>query len=124
MRKQNLTLYGFLITWSCFSVGCMVWPVMTDGHGYRPIAMGKSDQIMWPTAPHPTVLGENYGESVRQIMSAQIANPQASENLSIIEKFDGKAANLAMDRYRKFFKKPPYQRQQASSTAGSSTAGS
>ena len=97
----------------------MVWPVMTDGHGYRPRDMGKSDQVIWPWATQPTILAEHQGDSVRRILGAQILNPQASENTSVIDRFDGKAANLAMDRYRNFFAKPPFTKQQASSTAGS-----
>ena len=116
MRKLNLIHLGLLLIWGCFSAGCTVWPVMTNGHGYRPLAMGKSDQVMWPWASQPTELVKDQGESVRQIMSAQIVNPQASENPLAVNRFDGKAANLAMDRYRKFFAKPPFANKQASST--------
>ncbi len=121
MRNQKCILIGFLIaiTWSCFLTGCVVWPVMSEGLGYHPRDMGKSDQVLWPWATRPTVLAEHQGESVRGIFVDQILNPQASENTSAVEHFDGKAANLAMDRYRKFFAKPPFAKQQASSTAGS-----
>ena len=90
--------------------GCTVWPFMSEGQGYRPLEMGKSDQVMSPWAPQPTVLVTNRGKAVRDILSTQIADPQAPNNLPKVEKFDGKAANMAMDRYRNFFKKPPFAR--------------
>ena len=108
MRIRITILWTLLVMPWCSLTGCMVWPIMADGQGYRPIGMGKEDQIISPWATQPTVLVENQGESIRKIMRDQIANPQASENLSVIERFDGKAANLAVDRYRKFFAKPPF----------------
>ena len=100
--------WAILFTVWCGLTGCMAWPFMSEGYGYRPIGMGKDDQVLWPWAPQPTVLVENHGQSVRQTLNDQIVNPAASENLSVIDQFDGKAANFAVDRYRGFFKKPPF----------------
>jgi len=105
----RISIQWALLVIFCLSVsGCMVWPVMSDGHGYRPMGMSKDDQVLSPWATQPTVLAENHGTAVREALKSQILNPEASKNLSSIETFDGKSANLAVDRYRSFFKKPPF----------------
>ena len=88
--------------------GCLVWPTMTETMGHRPVEMGKDDQVWFPTAPQPIHLSSNYGESFRAARDNQILNPEASDNLEVVEGLDGQAGVLAIQRYQKFFKKPPF----------------
>ena len=48
-------LLSFILT------GCHVWPVMTDADGRKPVAMGKQDQVLYPYAPNPVTLSEDFG---------------------------------------------------------------
>ncbi len=88
--------------------GCLVWPKMIDTMGHRSVEMGKDDQVFSPTAPPPIHLSSNYGESFRAARDNQILNPDASDNLEVVEGLDGQAGVLAIQRYQKFFKKPPF----------------
>lgn len=88
--------------------GCLNWPKMIDTSGYRAIEMGKEDQVFSPTAPQPIHLSSNYGDSFRMARDNQILNPEASENLELVEGLDGTAAVLAIQRNTLFFKKPPF----------------
>ncbi len=88
--------------------GCLVWPIMIDTMGHRSVEMGKDDQVFSPTAPPPIHLSSNYGESFRAARDNQILNPEASDNLEVVEGLDGQAGVLAIQRYQKFFKKPPF----------------
>lgn len=88
--------------------GCLVWPTMTETMGHRPLEMGKDDQVMFPTAPQPIHLSSNYGDSFRAARDNQILNPEASDNLELVEGLDGNAGVLATQRFNSFFKKPPF----------------
>ena len=61
--------------------GCGVWPTMTEDHGRRPFAMGKSDQVLSPWAPQPVHLNEDFGNSYRYAKEGHILNPQAGNSL-------------------------------------------
>lgn len=98
----------FLCVLSLSFEGCMVWPVMTETHGHRPIEMGKRDQVFNPEAPRPTELSSDFGDSQRAAKNNQILNPEASKNLEPVEGLDGPAGAKAMKRYRKFFDTPPF----------------
>lgn len=89
-------------------VGCAVWPVMTETDGYRPLEMGKSDQIWYWYAPQPVDLATDFGKSVQMARQSQTINPDASKNLEPVTILDGQAAIKTMDRYRGLFEKPPY----------------
>lgn len=89
--------------------GCHIWPVMTDADGRKPIAMGKSDQVLYPYATQPTTLSEDFGRSFRTARDNQILNPEASRNLKPVPSLDGPAVGKAIERYRKHFVKPPYE---------------
>lgn len=101
-RLIVLGLLSFLLE------GCLVWPTMTDTMGHRPVEMGKDDQVFFPTAPQPIHLSSNFGESFRAARDNQILNPDASDNLELVEGLDGNAGVLAIQRYQSFFKKPPF----------------
>jgi len=88
--------------------GCMVWPIMTETNGYRPVEMGKEDQVFYPDAPRPIDLSSNFGHSQRLAVTNQILHPEASENLDTIEGLDGSAGAKGITRYRNFYKKPPF----------------
>ena len=66
---------------------------MTEENGRRPHAMGKSDQVLLPWAPHPVHLNEEYGLAYRQSLESQIVNPAASNN---IEPIPGAADSRAL----------------------------
>ena len=57
----------------------------------------------------PTRLEADYGKSVTIATSGQILDPAAQQNLTPVNGFDGKAAELTLDRYRSTFEKaaPP-----------------
>jgi hypothetical protein len=57
----------------------------------------------------PTRLEADYGKSVTIATSGQILDPVAQQNLAPVYGFDGKAAELTLDRYRSTFEKaaPP-----------------
>lgn len=108
---MKLHAFGYLII-SCVLTlsleGCMVWPVMTETMGYRPIEMGKRDQVFNPEAARPTVLSSDFGDSQRMAINNQTLNPEASKNLDPVEGLDGPAGAKAMQRYRSYFEKPPF----------------
>lgn len=110
MNQMRLTVFSMGLL--CLNLaGCMVWPVMTETNGYRPIEMGKQDQVWYWNAPQPTVLSSDFGQSLRQARSNQILFPNASENLEIVEGLNGRAGVNAIARYQSLFKKPPYSGQ-------------
>ena len=89
--------------------GCGVWPFMTEENGRRPFAMGKSDQIAYPWAPHPVHLSEEYGIAYRQAVEGQILNPAAANNVGPVEgPADPKGLQYSLTRYQLHFKTPPY----------------
>ena len=49
----------------------------------------------------------HFGESVQQINTAQVLNPQASSNSDPVTGLDGSAAASTMFRYDKSFSQPP-----------------
>ena len=57
----------------------------------------------------PTTLEADFGKSVSLATSGQILDPAAQQNLAPVYGFDGKAAQLTIDRYRSTFEKaaPP-----------------
>ncbi len=57
----------------------------------------------------PTV--QAFGLSHRQARANQTLNPSASTNLKPVEGFNGGAAQLAMDRYRRSFRDVPTRHQ-------------
>lgn len=57
-------------------------------------------------APSPVTLSEDFGRSVEMARSGQILNPDAEANLDPVEGFDGRAAEKAIERYRKSFDRP------------------
>lgn len=86
----------------------MVWPVMTESLGHRPIEMGKRDQVLYPEAPRPTRLSSNFGDSIRSAVKSQTVDPEAPRDVEAIEGLDGSAGAKAMKRYQKFFDNPPF----------------
>ena len=57
----------------------------------------------------PTRLETDFGRSVNIATASQILDPAAQQNLAPVYGFDGKAAELTLDRYRSTFEKaaPP-----------------
>lgn len=109
MRRQyfvnSVGLIGILLLGM---TGCGVWPTMTEDHGRRPFAMGKSDQVLSPWAPQPVHLNEEYGNSYRYALEGQILNPQAGNSLEPVEGIGGQPSQFSMERYHKSFEKPPF----------------
>ena len=105
--------------------GCGIWPVMTEDHGRRPFAMGKSDQVLWPWAPHPIHLNENFGVAYRQSIEGQILHPRAAKNLNAIPGgVDPQATQYSVTRYQKMFENPPFSQKKSSGGAtGASSSG-
>lgn len=90
-------------------VGCGVWPVMPEENGRRPHAMGKSDQVLSPWAPHPVHLHEEYGIPYRQALENQIVNPAASNNTDPVPgAADSQALQNSLTRYQLMFQNPPF----------------
>ena len=107
--KKLLSPYWILLSVVVLSLeGCMVWPVMTETMGNRPIEMGKRDQVWYPEAPRPTHLSSDFGESHAAAKNNQILNPEASKDVDVVEGLNGTAGAKAMKRYQKFFDKPPF----------------
>jgi len=89
--------------------GCGIWPVMTEENGRRPHAMGKSDQVLWPWAPHPVHLNEEYGLAYRQALEGQILNPASAKNtMPVPGAADPRAIQYSMTRYQLMFENPPF----------------
>ena len=108
MKKRTLPYSIILFVFIFGLEGCMVWPFMTETVGYRPLEMGKRDQVFYPEAPRPTVLTSDFGNSQRMAIKNQTLNPDASKDLEPVEGLDGLAGAKAMNRYRIFFDKPPF----------------
>ena len=112
MRRQilvnSVVLIGILLLGM---TGCGVWPVMTEDHGRRPFAMGKSDQVVSPWVPQPVHLNEDFGNSYRYAKETQIFNPQAGNSLVPLEGLGGQPAAYTVDRYQKIFEKGPFEEQ-------------
>jgi hypothetical protein len=108
-RQLKVKMVGLLGIVVIGLTGCGVYPVMTEDNGRRPFAMGKSDQVLWPWAPQPVHLNEDYGIAYRQSVEGQILNPEASKNLGPVEgAADPKALHYGLLRYQEHFKNPPY----------------
>ncbi|MGD9728094.1 MAG: hypothetical protein AB7T49_21535 [Oligoflexales bacterium] len=110
MRRQLnmkvISVGGFLMIGL---MGCGVWPVMNEEHGKRPFAMGKSDQVFWPWAPHPVHLNEEYGVAYRQALEGQIANPSSSNDLDQVQGgVDPEVTKSSLTRYQLMFDRPPF----------------
>ncbi len=89
--------------------GCGVWPVMKEANGRRPHAMGKSDQVFLPGAPHPVHLSEEFGIAYRQAVEHQILNPRSSNNMdSVPGGADPRAIQYSLARYQAMFENPPF----------------
>jgi len=54
----------------------------------------------------PTQLEMDYGTAFKLAKFNQILNPEAEKNLEPVVGFDGMAAKVTIDRYRKEFEKP------------------
>lgn len=106
--------------------GCGVWPVMTEGDGKRPFAMGKSDQVFLPDAPRPVHLSEDFGVAYRQSVEGQIQNPAAANNLEQVPgSADPQALKYSLSRYQLGFKTPPFSEWELKESASpSSSSGS
>ncbi len=102
--------------------GCF-WPVMKEQNGYRPFAMGKSDQVLWPWAPQPVHLSENHGIAYRQSVEGQILYPEAAQNLNPITGLaDPTGLQYSLGRYQQMFENPPYSEFDLSSSGGKNAA--
>ena len=86
--------------------GCQLWPFMSDEDGRKPSSLGKSDQVLYPNAPQPVHLSENFGEAFRAARDNQILYPEASKNLDLVTGKDGTASRSSIDLYRKSYAKP------------------
>lgn len=65
MRRQIfVNSVGLICVMLLGITGCTVWPIMTEDHGRRPFAMGKSDQVLYPWAPQPVHLNETSEISI------------------------------------------------------------
>lgn len=51
-------------------------------------------------------IDDHFGEAVRANLSAQVANPAASNNANPALGIDGRAARAAQERYQKSFAQP------------------
>ena len=102
--------YGVMVViWAGALAGCLVWPIMPEQAGYRPLEMGKYDQVMNPWAPQPIHLSKFFGHSVTMANTGQTLNPEASKNFDpTVGQYPGATIN-AMKRYQKLFAKPPYK---------------
>ena len=122
LKVKTVGLLGIII----FGLsGCGVWPIMTEDDGRRPFAMGKSDQVLWPWAPQPVHLSEDYGIAYRQSVEGQILNPEAAKNLGPVEgAADPKGLHYSLLRYQEHFKTPPYSEWDLKiTTSGGGTSG-
>ena len=122
--QVNIRVVGLLsLVWIGLA-GCGVWPVMTEENGRRPLAMGKSDQVISPWAARPVHLSEEYGLAYRQAVEGQIMNPSAAENLEPIPgAADPKAIQFSMTRYQLMFENPPFSDLKLTRGGGSSGGG-
>jgi hypothetical protein len=81
MSKQNLFLIGLGVSFLFFA-GC-------------------ADLNPWPSQ-----VAVDYGNSYNLAKQNQILNPGGEQNLEPVKGLDGKAANKAIEKYRKDFEKP------------------
>ena len=110
MRRKNFVNTVGLIGIVCLGLtGCGVWPSMTGDNGRRPLAMGKSDQVLSPWATQPVHLTEGFGNSYRYAKESQILNPQAGNSLVPLEGMGGLPAQHTANRYHKIFEKGPFE---------------
>ncbi|MEC4679140.1 MAG: hypothetical protein VST67_00405 [Nitrospirota bacterium] len=107
-KRITMQCMGIVVVSVIGMAGCGIWPVMTEENGRRPHAMGKSDQVFSPWAEQPVHLSEDYGDSYRYAVEAQILNPQAAKSLKVVEGIGGGPAQQNMARYQDMFKKPPF----------------
>ena len=107
-KRITMQCVGLVVASMIGMTGCGIWPVMTEENGRRPFAMGKSDQVFSPWARQPVHLSEDYGDSYRHAVEAQILNPQAAKSLDVVEGIGGGPAQMNMERYQEMFKEPPY----------------
>ena len=56
--------------------------------------------------PEPGAVEMDYGNSYSLAKQNQILDPDAAKNLEPVTGFDGKAAQKAIEKYRKDFEKP------------------
>jgi len=109
MQRQSIVKSAGLIGLILVMTGCGVWPFMPEENGYRPQAMGKSDQVFWPWAPQPVHLNEDFGIPYRQALENQIVNPASSKNIDPIPgAADSRALQNSLTRYQAMFQNPPY----------------
>lgn len=110
MQRQSMMKSAGLIGLVLMGMsGCGVWPVMTEENGRRPQAMGKSDQVLWPWAPQPIHLNEEFGLAYRQALENQIVNPAAANNITPVSgAADSRALQYSLTRYQLMFQSPPY----------------
>ena len=54
----------------------------------------------------PSRLEMDFGTSFKLTQSNQILNPEAEKNIEPVTGFDGRAAQAAIEKYRKDFEKP------------------
>ena len=120
-KRITMQCMGIVVVSVIGMAGCGIWPVMTEENGRRPHAMGKSDQVFSPWAEQPVHLSEDYGDSYRYAVEAQILNPQAGKSLDVVEGIGGGPAQQNMARYQDMFKNPPFSvTYSSSSKAGGS----
>ncbi|HNP31635.1 MAG TPA: hypothetical protein PKK23_21490 [Nitrospirales bacterium] len=128
MQRQSIvTMAGLIGLILVGTGGCGIWPVMTEENGRRPQAMGKSDQVLLPWAPHPVHFNEEYGLAYRQSLENQIVNPAAANNLGpVAGEADSQALQQSLARYQLMFQSPPYSpfKLKGGSGGGSSSGGS
>ena len=62
--------------------------------------------VMFFNGCAPSRVEMDYGASYNLSKYNQILNPDAGKNLKPVEGMDGKAANAALEKYRKDFEKP------------------
>jgi hypothetical protein len=110
MQRQSIVKSAGLIGLILVGMtGCGVYPFMPEENGRRPQAMGKSDQVLWPWAPQPVHLSEEYGLAYRQALEGQIVNPAAANNIDPVPgAADSKALQNSLTRYQLMFESPPY----------------
>ena len=127
MQRQSIVKSAGLIGLILVGItGCGVWPIMPEENGRRPQAMGKSDQVLWPWAPQPAHLSEEYGLAYRQALENQIVNPAAAKNIDPVSgAADSLALQYSLTRYQMMFQNPPYSefKLQGGGSAGSTSTG-
>ncbi len=88
--------------------GCQLWPFMSNEDGRKLRDLGKADQVMYPYAPPPVHLSENYGKAFQTARDNQILDPAASGNLDVVTGKDGSASHKTIQLYRKSYSKPSF----------------